>query len=240
MNLPPALIANLSLAQDSERNLLVILIIGLAVLTLGAILAWYWKYEKKRTEKFHHISQELGLLFLEKGDPSLQGRLKRFYLFSQGRSKKIRNLLRVETGDLEMAMFDYRFSVGSGQNSRTERQSVVYIRSSTLQLPQFALRPEGMFHKIGAAFGYQDIDFEEYPEFSKAYLLRGRAEREIRSLFDDRLLKFLENEKKISVEGEQDQLIYYRRRKRLQPEDVKEFMQEGYRIFSAFGGRSKE
>jgi len=42
-----------------------------------------------------------------------------------------------------------------------------------LKLPFFELKPENTFHKIGQVFGYQDIDFEAFPNFSKGYLLRG-------------------------------------------------------------------
>jgi hypothetical protein len=60
---------------------------------------------------------------------------------------------------------------------------VISFQSSLLSLPEFELRSENMFHKIGKAFGCQDINFESHPEFSKRYLLRGADEEAVRTFF---------------------------------------------------------
>ena len=189
---------------------------------------------KQRTQQFVEVAEELGLPFFPQGDDGLLGRLSDFHLFSQGRSKRIMNMLHGETNEVEVAIFDYRYTVGSGKDRKTYHQSVIYFHSATLQLPTFAVRPEGMFHKIGALFGYKDIDFESHPLFSKKYLLRGDNEAAIRELFDDRLLSFFEGETKISVEGSRGQLVYYRQKKRIKPADTQNFMKEGFQIFALF------
>ena len=64
-------------------------------------------------------------------------------------------------------MFACRYVTGGGKHTRVIRQTVIYFRSPQLHLPEFALRPENLFHKMGAAFGYQDIDFDSHRKFVK-------------------------------------------------------------------------
>ena len=219
----------------------IILVVVSGLLLLGAFFYFCARWvAKKRTERFQQVAEELGLPFFPKGDESLVDLLDHLHLFSQGRAKKIANMLHGETDDVELAIFDYRYTVGRGKNSRTYKQSVIYFRSAAFALPQFDLRPEGLLHKIGGAFGYQDIDFDTHPGFSGSYLLRGEDETAIRDLFTDDLLAFFESQKKISVEGGGDQLVFYRAGKRIKPDEVGEFTQEGFRILHLFRGQTED
>src|SRR5207237_8398116 len=91
------------------------------------------------------------------------------------------------------AVFDYVYVTGYGKNSQTHYQTVVYIEPAKLRVPYFSVRPEGFFTKFLTAFGYQDIDFGQRPEFSKKYVLRGQDEQGIRHTCNDCLLSFFEN-----------------------------------------------
>ena len=211
-----------------------VLIITAVFLLVGFLCFIFWRLEKKRTEQFALISAELKLKLFPKGSASLFERLKPFHLFSRGRSRKIKNLMEGEANKVESAIFDYQYTTGTGRHSHTYRQSVLCFRSPKLYLPDFNLRPESVFHKIGGAFGYQDIDFETHPLFSKSYLLRGDNEAAIRGLFNNELLNFIESQQKISIEGSGDQLVFYRHKKRVKPEEVEEFMEEGFKVFELF------
>ncbi len=145
-------------------------------------------------------------------------------------------MLHGETRNLELAIFDYRYTIGHGKNSRTHRQSVIYFGAAALALPPFELRPEGVFHRVGSAFGYQDIDFETHAQFSRTYLLRGDTEEGVRGLFSDELLEFFETHPGLSVEGGGNQLVFYRRKKRIEPDGTQEFMEEGTEVLTLFGG----
>ncbi len=89
-----------------------------------------------------------------------------------------------------------------------------------------------MFHKIGSAFGYQDIDFASHPTFSKQYLLRGSDEMAVRNTFSDDLLAYFEQRKGLSAEGDGDRLVFYRISKRVPPKDISSFMEQGFALFS--------
>jgi hypothetical protein len=207
---------------------------------VGLMIAFWiyviWQRGKKRTTALKKIAAELHLRFFPTGDASLVKALDNFHLFSQGYSKKIRNMLHGENQNAELAIFDYRYTTGGGKHSSTSNQTVIYFRSPTLDLPHFAVRPEGVFHKIGGAFGYQDIDFQAHRQFSQMYLLRGNDEPRIRELFGEERIAFFESHPKISVEGADNQLVFYRRRKRSRPDEVRRFMDEDFRVFTLFGG----
>lgn len=212
---------------------IVLIVVG-GVLLLGAIIfAVYW-YEQRRTERLQAVCEQLGLRFYPKGDETLLDRLAQFHLFSQGHSRKIKNMLHGETPDAEIAVFGYRYTTGGGKNSHTWSQTVMYFRSPSLTLPQFALRPEKLFHRIGQVMGYQDIDFHSHPVFSKRYLLRGTDEAAVRGVFADDVLSHFEAQQKVSTEGGGDQLIFYRSAKRIDPDQIQPFMEEGFRVFNLF------
>ena len=226
-------------ADDSDKDfgtLIFALVIAGVLSLVGLVIFIRIRLQKKRTEGFRQVAEQLGLPFFPKGDDSLLERLGSFHLFSRGHSKKIKNMLHGETGSLEVAIFDYWYTTGHGKHRHTHGQSVVYFSCTALSLPRFALRPEGLFHKIGSVLGYQDIDFESHPRFSKTYLLRGEDEAQVRELFNDELLTFFETEHKLCVEGGGDQLVFYRGSKRIKPDEVQQFMDEGVRVFTAFGG----
>ena len=77
---------------------LIFTIIGIVtpIFFVGLLILIFWRKGKKRTEQFALISAQLKLNFLLKGSPSLLERLKPFHLFSQGWSRKIKNLMEGE------------------------------------------------------------------------------------------------------------------------------------------------
>ncbi|KAA3613404.1 MAG: hypothetical protein DWQ01_02450 [Planctomycetota bacterium] len=205
----------------------------LAFLGFGAIIVFLsFQYEKNRTQKFKEIADQVRLSFEEKGDGWISGLENQFPLFSRGRSKRIRNVLRGKTKNAEISIFDYRYVTGGGRNSSTHKQSVILLQSEGMELPAFAMRPENIFHKIGSTLGFQDIDFPNHPTFSNKYLLQGQDEHLIRDLFSRELLKFLEKGTPICLQGCGNRLLYFRHRKRIKPNELKEFLEGGMEILS--------
>ena len=137
---------------------------------------------------------------------------------------------------MQTMVFGYSYSTGFGKNRRTTRQSVVLIESETLNLPPFDMRPEHLLHKIGGAFGYQDIDFPGQERFSKKYLLRGRDEAAIRSLFTDEVLAYFTSNLDLSVEGRRGALIGYKGGKRMSPDGFRQVISQANRISKLFVG----
>ncbi len=218
---------------DLNDSLPFLIVGAVIVFVVVAIVASIW-YERKRTQKISEVASEMGLAFYPSGDPVLVSQLAAFHLFSQGRGRSITNMIHGNTGDVDVGIFDYKYTVGSGKNSSTWRQTVIAFESADLDLPHFAVRPENLFHKIGKAFGYQDIDFDTHPKFSSTYLLRGTDETRIRALFRAEVLLYLENKAGVSVEGMGRRLVFYRPGQRSQPESIRSLMEEGFELFGLF------
>ena len=215
-----------------------LVIIGLIL--VGLLILRAQKLSEQRTKKFNDFAEHMSMKFSGKGDSALLESLSAFDLFSQS-GVKITNVLH---GDSEQLGYGEEFEVrilectyAIGEDAQVN-QTVICFRSPQLSLPDFSMRPEHFFHKIGSVLGYQDIDFESHPtavEFSKKYLLRGKDEQKIRALFTDTVLTFFSVDRdKVWLEGSGDQLISYRWCQLIEPEDIPAFMKEGFEVFRLF------
>ena len=186
----------------------------------------------KRRKELEKEAHKLGMSFSEKDDWGLIGFLKDFKLFRKGFGKRVTNVMHAQDDWLKMEarVFDYRYTIHSGKSSRVFRQTVFFMQSKQLGLPEFLLKPENIFHKIGQLLGMQDIDFEEYPAFSNQYLLKGDDEDYIRATMNDQVLKFFTVEKNWTLEGVNYYLLFYRNNKLLHPSQIRRFYQKGLKI----------
>lgn len=205
------------------------LAIGGVIALVAFIIYVAWRIEKKRTEALGALAQQLGFSF-EAVPPGLADEHSAFQLFQQGHSRKGKNFMRGEFGGVAVAIFDYQYTTGHGKNQTTWKHTVVRVDSDKLQLPSFICKPEHIFHKLGSVFGYQDIDIEERPVFSKKYLLRGKDEDAIRKVFTRPVCDQFEANLGTNVEGLGSRLLFYNAR-RCKPENLKTYIGEGLSFF---------
>lgn len=199
-----------------------IILVFLVIFGIGAFINRY--YEDKRREKLEVVSNKLSMEYQAKDEgEKLISNLQGFRLMSLGTNQKLYNVLRGQADQLQVVIFDYCYTIGSGKNSSTYDQTVMLIETSDMNLPKFKMRPENVFHRIS---GVQDIDFDDAPVFSKQYLLQGDDETAIRQLFTPAILAHFTKEEGLCVEGNRDQLILYKNGKRLSPEDIPSFMKK--------------
>jgi hypothetical protein len=76
-----------------------------------------------------------------------------------------------------------------------------------------------------------------HPEFSTNCLLLGDDEPAIRALLSDELLAFLAAQDRLRVEGTGDQLVVYRRGRRIRPDEAEPFEQVGLQILALLRGQ---
>jgi hypothetical protein len=205
---------------------ILLLAVVLAVLAIRA--------ERKRTEAFRRAADEMGFEFTPDPGEGVLRRYPGFHLFSQGRRPDVRNLLRGRAGGLEVSIFDYSYVTGSGKSRHTWRQTVLAFEFDDADLPGFSLRPEMWFHKIGQWLGYKDIDFDTHPGFSRKYVLRSAEEEAVRGIFNDHVLEYYEANPNVCTEGCGGRLVYYRALKRIDPSEVRSFLEEGFRVLALF------
>lgn len=147
---------------------------------IGSLGYFSWLGTKRRREAMQALARRTGFTFSEEASCSIGG----LPLFERGRSGRGYNALTGLFDGQSVTLMDYRYTVGSGKNRRTHLQTVALFPDAGRDLPELALLPESLVHKIGQVFGYQDIDFDGDPEFSRRFLLRGADEARIRALFD--------------------------------------------------------
>ena len=193
----------------------------------------YFLLERQRTEALQKVASKFKLDFEKKTQLPRHIDTLEFHLFSLG-SSTINNVMSGALYGMQTMVFGYSYTTGSGKNRTTTRQSVVLNESDELDLPQFDMRPEHFLHKIGGAFGYQDIDFPRHEQFSKKYLLRGRDETAIRSVFNDEVLAYFASNLNLSVEGRRGAFIVYKGGKRLSPDGFRQFISQANRISKLF------
>jgi hypothetical protein len=206
------------------------LIIGLIVV----IGVYSWQKEKERTQALQLAAGHLGWSFAASAPLNMIAGLEQFGLFNQGHSREIKNFMYGEASGVKAAVFDYVYAVGHGKHRHTYAQSVVYLEPSYLSVPHFSLRPEGFMLKVFQAFGYQDIDFGQRPEFSRQYILRGPDEQAIRRTFTDGLLSFYETYPGTCTDGGGNQLFVYRSGYRFQPQEIQSYVGLGLNVANLF------
>ena len=205
------------------------LIVILALVVGGIFYSMH--VEKKRKEALEKTAEELGLVF-QPDNEELQHRFSHFKLFNSGRKRTLYNVITGDSGEVRISIFDYKYTTGSGKHQQTQKQTVAAIQSSELMgQPSFRMRPEGFFDKVGSAMGFQDIDFDSHPTFSKLFVLQGENEEAIREFFTPALLEFFETKQGYCVEASEDAMFFYRPRRKINPDQIKELLGETYEVF---------
>jgi hypothetical protein len=249
----------LSISADDTSMGAGSVLFGLAMLCFPIVFFRERAQRRSQSRKLADLAQQMGWSFSD-DDEDLLSNLWGFELSKEtyGRvGREIADVLDPRPGRLasgqeyEVRMFRFwqdqpGYSHGTGklqrkffpQSGRLPAQTVIWFRSPQLSLPSFVMRPEHVVHKIGSAFGYQDIDFDSNrtaADFSKKYLLRGADEHAIRSLFKNDVLDFFATHPgKPVLEGRGDRLILYRPGQLIRPENISVFLEEGLEVFRLF------
>lgn len=178
--------------------------------------------EKKRRETLSAFVSANGFEFAQEAESPQAIGLPEIELFSRGGDRQLTDVMVGEIEGSAVRILEYSYTEGSSGDSEggssTHQQTVVAVSVGGAALPNFTLAREQFFHKIGQAFGYQDIDFDDFPEFSKKYLLRGEDEASIRSLFTQRLIEAYTSGLDCNVEVRSGWLFVYQHKKRIKPQ----------------------
>ena len=205
------------------------------IVSTSLILIIGYVYEKRRTEALLKAARTLGLSFDKSVNANkFDKKYSCFQLFNHGHEKEIKNIMHGQRSSVDLMMFGYQYTIGSGKNSTTYKQTVVSFESDRMKLPDFYLSPENFIHKIRKAFGFKDIDFEKRPDFSNDYVLQGNDSEEVRRVFSPKVLSYFERNKGIYIEAKGNMIIYYKKSKRIKPESIKDFLVEAESIFLMF------
>lgn len=180
------------------------------------------------------LAHKLGFQFHPEDDYGIQAQLQDFRLFSEGRSKSIDRIMRKQDGlmDFDIAIFDYSYQPwSSSAKDKRVHQTVFFVQSAKLGLPDLWLQPETLVHKMGELLGFTDIDFVRFPKFSGHYHLTGGDEEYIRHHFTDEVLNYFTMNKGWSMEGMGFYLLFYRKGTLIPSAQIEQFYKRGQGVY---------
>jgi hypothetical protein len=214
------------------------------LLGMAAIFLVVWLLERARQKKLEDAAKKNGLLFIRKQseDKSAYNYVSGFSIansvgiFSFMPQTQIKNIFINQDS---FRLFEYERLTGSGKNRSRTRYTC--IRGAVKkEIPDFVLRNENILDKIGAFFGYDDVDFERNKEFSKRYCLKSNSPN-IKTFFNNDLLGFFEREKtEYSIETKGKEVLLYRKGRLTRPEDCIAALKEGEKIIQKLDAAGKD
>jgi len=220
-----------------ENPWLLAIAIGITIAAFVAALVVDRLRKQIRTRQMRAVAARLGYVSDETGD-GLADSFQDFALFFRGGARRTANLLcsPANDGGDTIRIFDYAYEVRTGKNRRVRWRTALLIESERLDLPAFTLRPEGFSQKLQGLVREGDIDFEDQPHFSAAYVLHGPDEARIRALFSPDKLAFFAQRRGLSIEGNRRKAIYYQSNKRVSPRAMPSFLEEGLAVLNVLAG----
>jgi hypothetical protein len=178
-----------------------IIVVVIALIVIGVSIY----LDHKRKEMWRALAARYGLTY-DSGDPLHLLDRHPFALFKIGHSKKVRNTLYGRANDMDVVLFDYRYTTGSGKHRRTH-----YWSGLMVELPcrgALQIRPENFFDRIGAVFGWDDYNFE-YERFNRAFRVTGPNKKFAYDVCHGDMMEFLLENPNHCWEIQGDRLLLY-------------------------------
>jgi hypothetical protein len=176
---------------------------------------------KNRSTQIRAAARLMDMQYFERAPYKEFAFLEIFRLFQNRRSQQIRNILSVEeiSRDILIDIFDFSYAVDDNR----VYQTVHLIQNKKMDLPPFMMRPAHLGDRFAELFIDIDIDFELWPRFSRNYVVKGKNESTIRYMMNDPFLEYFNSRPGWTLEGFKDLFLIYRRRKRVNPDDLPSF-----------------
>jgi len=206
--------------------------VGIAVLTLTAIVLHLLRKDTL-LEEWAAVAAKLDLGPAKGG---LGKRFPSFRSFSVGHSRQTRLL---ESPDGEVLLGNYSFETDNNLvvqllalHSRTHEFSICVLKTPGLDLPCCLLRRQGVADSWEKLFGQQDFDFADDPDFSKAFVLQGHDEADVRARFDGRTREWLVKHRSslLRIEAYRDTLAFFA--PQAGPKQLEQVLQEARELLS--------
>lgn len=205
---------------------------GLAL--VGAVVLAARAVERKRREAYEAHCLIRGFQF-EPRRPEGERRFREFFEpFNQGRRREWGYTIGGRLRGFPFTAFEYTWVTGGGKNSSTHRIGGIVWEREDAPLPTFVLSPEGWFTRLGQIFGMQDIDFDEAPDFSRAYRLKGPDEAAVRALFTPEIRHFFAATPDQHVAGGGRFLFWWRGGRLPTAEQLDEWLEQGDQVRRRF------
>lgn len=111
--------------------------------------------------------------------------------------------------------------------SKDETHITMVHMPAGVTIPDFALEPESMHTKLSELVGGNDIDFKDFPDFSKRYYLRGFDEAAVRQFFNFHVISFFEGNQELHVEAYNNNLLIFKNRGLMSSAEIESIVKVG-------------
>ncbi|MCY2924561.1 MAG: hypothetical protein NT031_03840 [Planctomycetota bacterium] len=158
-----------------------------------------------------------GLAFDPDRQEGFDDRFEEFSCLRQGSSRYADNVISGNWGDRAILAFDYHYTTGSGKNRHSHSFSAVILESE-IELKDLMIRQETFGDKMGAFFGFDDIDFES-AQFSKEFYVRASDRKWAYDVIHARTMELLLASPRFSIQMAPRRVMAWRT-SRLEPAEL--------------------
>ena len=207
---------------------------------------------RRHARAMKQFSKTIGFSYMPhvEDDEAFLQQFSRLPLFARGKNQDVWNIMKGHVQDFEVTIMEFRYSYNSSSTKSTgeiSTQTVVILKSDTLNLPSFSLTPHKTSTELGkkifsalmptfSQFIPQDIDFDSHPLFSEFYLLQGTRKNEdaVRKLFNHEVIRYYEIQKCLCTDGAGNTIMCYSLGEQLTPEDISSFLDQSIEVCEMF------
>lgn len=184
------------------------ILFGIVIVVVIAASAFF---SMKRRQELIALCQARGLQF-SADEVSIEDQFPNFKFLQEGDDRYACNTMRGEWGGRPILMFDYHYETESrdseGHRKTDDHDFSAAILSSTVPLKPLFIRPEGLFDKLGALFGFEDINFESV-EFSRKFYVTAADKKWAFDVIHPRMMEFLLAAPRFNIQFDEFQIVAY-------------------------------
>jgi hypothetical protein len=162
-----------------------------------------------RQKALSKLASTTGMMFSPEKTMERNGRMRAFQFAAKGRVNYTYNLITGNFGQIPFEYCEMQYDADLETQSATAELGMMMFRPA-IKPPAFTLEQEGFMDKLAELGGYNDIDFDAYPDFSSKFLLKGENEAAVRQFFGDEMIHLLEKDSQYHIESDGEIIIIYR------------------------------
>lgn len=174
------------------------IVISAAIIVVIVAIIYPKRRRKKRREEMAALANQIGWSFDVEPDVSHENDHSQFEMFTRGFMSAAHNTLTGTIGldgrmfAVRMGDFTYWVSSRSGRSNLVASNEFSYMLVDLpfTELPNLAIRPEGIGDRLAEVVGYDDVNFES-AEFSKKFWVKGTDKRFAYDVIHPRMMEFL-------------------------------------------------
>lgn len=171
------------------------ILVVLAIVVFGGLFLWLgWYQRKKRQEAFRALARRLGCRFHEEDFAGVGARHEAWFpTLRQGSNRYAYNVIEGALDGRPLHLFDHHHETYStdskGHRTTHHHHRTFACLAHDADLGRMEVRPEHFLDKVGAFFGFDDVDFES-EEFSRKYHVKAEDRKLAYDVFHPRMIEF--------------------------------------------------